>query len=68
MAHEGWPGWAKAVFVLGALALVVLGIISILISQHQGGGWLGVACIVVGVLYLFGLLVKPRWIDNPSEG
>lgn len=66
MAHEGWPAWAKLVFVIGALALVVLGIISILISQHTGGAILGIACIVVGLLYLFGLLVKPRWVNDPS--
>jgi len=66
MAHEGWPVWAKMVFVIGALALVILGIISILISQHTGGAVLGIICVVVGALYLFGLFIKPNWLSDPS--
>lgn len=65
MTHEAWPAWTKGVFVLGSVILVVLGVLSMLMSKHQGGGFLGLACLIVGVLYLFGLIVKPRWLDDP---
>lgn len=65
MNHEGWPTWTKFVFVLGSIVMVVLGILSILMSKHTGGGILGLVLAIVGVLYLIGLLISPRWIDDP---
>lgn len=67
MSHEGWPGWAKLVFILGALAMVILGIISILGSKHTGGAVLGIISAVVGALYLIGLFFSPRWLKDPSS-
>lgn len=56
---RGWPTWAIALFFLGALFLVVGGVISIIVSRHEGGSALGVAAIIVGAIYL--IVAPKRW-------
>jgi|GEM_PF-1328345 len=65
MSHEGWPTWTKFVFVVLSIVMVVLGVLSIIMSKHTGGGVLGAIVAVIGLLYLFGLIISPRWIDDP---
>lgn len=64
MRHEGWPRWTKVFFLFGALSLVVAGIILIIGARHSDW-WLGLISLVVGALYLFGLLISPRWVRDP---
>lgn len=66
MTHEAWPAWAKLFFVVGALLLLLCGIMAVIITQHTGGAVLGIISIVVALLFLYGLFIR-GWLTDPAS-
>lgn len=65
MNHEGWPSWATWLLSLGALVLIVAGVLQIIQSRHDE--WiLGIISVVSGALFFIGLQIWPRWANDPS--
>lgn len=63
ISGEGWPTWVLALFVLGALALTVGGVLAALTAQQSGELALGLVAAVVGAAFL---ITTPGW-NTSSE-
>jgi len=53
-----WPSFAKPIFLLGALLLLIAGIVSIIFAAQSTGIILGIIGIVIALIMGFGILTR----------
>jgi len=60
-----WPSLAKPIFLLGALLLLIAGIVSIIFAAQASGVILGIIGIIVALLMFFGIFTR-GWLSSTS--
>lgn len=60
-----WPSFAKPIFLLGALLLLIAGILSIIFALHSSGVILGIIGVVVALIMFFGIFTR-GWLTSSS--
>jgi len=60
-----WPSFAKPIFLLGALLLLIAGVVSIIFALHTSGVILGAIGVIVSLIVFFGIFTR-GWLDSTS--
>lgn len=58
-----WPSFAKPIFLLGALLLLIASIISIIFAAQSTGVILGVIGLIIAIVMFFGIFTR-GWLTS----